>query len=115
MTIVAQNVLETASRVDVEPILLGRQSDPEQDVLLTHVVRADRPARQRIRLRWEHASAALAESVLQHFRAQLGAFLFRLRNGTSLEVTYAEAPAFNPRTALAVDIDVVLEQALDTD
>lgn len=113
--IVAQNVLETASRVDVDDELVGEQSDPEQGILLTHLVRADRQTRRRFRLRWQDAPPALAESIVQHHATSLGAFDFRLRNGANYRVVYAEAPSLAPRSALAVDVDVVLEQALDSD
>lgn len=115
MTITAQLVLETASAVDVEEIQIGDQTSPEEGILLTHQVRADRPGRKRIRLRWEHATPAIAESVALHHAAQLGAFTFRLRNGAVFDVVYAEAPSFARRSALDVDIDVALEQAFDSD
>lgn len=113
--IVAQSVLETASRVDLEPVLLGQQTDPNDGPVLTHFVRSDRPQRERIVLRWEAAPAPMAQAIGEHYRANVGAFQFRLRDGSVWHTTYAEPPAFNPRNHAAVDVIVVLERALDID
>lgn len=115
MTIVAESVLETASTVDFEPELVGVQSDPSDPIMLTGFVRSDRPQRALIRLRWRDATPAIADAVRLHYEAQIGAFRFRARDGLDTSATYLEPPSFQPRSATAIDITVVLEQAFDSD
>ena len=113
--ITAHSVLETASRVDVEPELVGVQTQPSDGLVLTHHPRADRPERKRFRLRWQHASPAIAEAVSLHYEDHPAAFQFRIRSGAAFDAKYAEPPSFTPSSAAAIDIAVVLEHAFDSD